>query len=196
MNDRSIAVNQASSKKTRNAGMALFILGLFLVGGALVFVLTSAQQKALDPAGFVLQPAQVTYAAPKIALTDLEQKSVVLADYRGKVILVNNWATWCPPCKAEMPVLQAYYDQYSSKGLVVIGIESGEPAATVSEFAQTYKLTFPIWLDPHGSAVEAFKNWDLPSTYLIDKQGNVQLSWTGPVNKVTLEKYVTPYLEK
>jgi len=182
--------------RKRNLGVAFFIIGLFLVGGAIIFYLAGAQVKALDTSEIILQPANVSFAAPKLSLTALDETSVSLDDYRGKVVLVNNWATWCPPCKAEMPELQAYYTKHAHQGFVVVAIESGEPASTVTEYAQAYELSFPIWLDPHGAAVDAFKNWDLPSSYLIDPEGMIRMSWTGPINQATLEKYVTPLLEK
>ena len=95
-----------------------------------------------------------------------------------------------------MPELQIYYTAHATQGFTIVAIESGEPASTVADYVQSLELSFPIWLDPHGKAVEAFKNWDLPSSYLIDRDGIVRMSWTGPINQATLEKYVTPFLEK
>jgi peroxiredoxin len=183
-------------KKRRNLGVAFFIIGLFLIGAVIIFYLSAAQQKALSGAGYIFQPAVVSYTVPKISLTALDGTPVSLDTYRGKVVLVNNWATWCPPCQTEMPELQAYYENHVHQNFVVVAIESGEPASTVADFAQGYELSFPIWLDPHGAALEAFKNWDLPSSYVIDQTGMVRLNWTGPVNQMTLEKFVTPLLEK
>lgn len=185
-----------STKRTRSLGMGLFIAGLFLIGGAVIFYLLDLQQKALDTTQFILPPAKVDFSAPKLSLTALDEASVSLTDYQGKVVLVNNWATWCPPCQTEMPELQSYYRKHINDGFVVVAIESGEDAATVAQFARTYELSFPIWLDPQGKALDAFKNWDLPSSYVIDRDGKVKLSWTGPVNRATLEQYVTPLLEK
>jgi thiol-disulfide isomerase/thioredoxin len=119
-----------------------------------------------------------------------------LDDYHGNVILVNNWAIWCPPCKAEMPELQAYYQAHAKAGFIVIAIESGEPANTVANFVRQNELSFPVWLDQHGTALEALQNWDLPSSYVMDQECIVRMSWTGSINWATLEKYVTPLLEK
>ena len=112
------------------------------------------------------------------------------------MVLVNNWATWCPPCKAEMPDLQAYYQAHSSQGFVVVAIEAGESAASVADFLKPFGITFPVWLDPTGSALQAFQNQDLPSSYVIGRDGSLVMDWTGPVNRPTLEKYLTPLLEK
>lgn len=196
MRDMSEEVTKESSPRKRNLGVAFFIIGLFLVGAVIIFYLSAAQQKALSGTQYILQPASVSFAAPKLSLSGLDEKAVSLDAYKGKIVLVNNWATWCPPCQTEMPELQSYYEKHASQGFVVVGIESGEPASEVADFASTYELSFPIWLDPHGAALDAFHNWDLPSSYLIDREGMVQLSWTGPVNQATLEKYVTPFLER
>jgi peroxiredoxin len=180
----------------RNLGVALLIVGLFLVGSVIVFYLTNAQRKIFDYSNLAIPPVTGSYPAPTLELTNLEGIAVSLADYKGKVILVNNWATWCPPCKDEMPELQAYFDDHHSDGFVVVAIEAGEPASKVAEFVRDLELTFPVWLDPHTDALEAFENWDLPSSYIIDRQGQVRLSWTGAINLATLEKYVTPLLEE
>jgi peroxiredoxin len=183
-------------QRRRNLGVAFFIVGVFLIGTVGIFYLSNAQEKALESSGFIIAPATVEYTAPHLSLTGLDGNSVSLDDYHGKVVLVNNWATWCPPCKVEMPELQAYYMTHAKNGFVVVAIESGEPATTVTDFVQNFELSFPVWLDPQGAALEAFKNWDLPSSYVIDRDGIVRMSWTGQINQTTLEKYVTPLLEK
>jgi thiol-disulfide isomerase/thioredoxin len=183
-------------RKKRSLGIAFFIMGVFLIGTVFIFLLTNAQQLVLKAAEIAILPATNAYAAPAISLSALDGNAVSLVDYKDKVVLVNNWATWCPPCKDEMPVLQAYYQAHKNDGFVVVGIESGETAAEVADFVQSLGMSFPVWLDPHGAAVAAFKNWDLPSSYVIDRSGMVCLSWTGPLNKTTLEKYITPLLEK
>ncbi len=176
--------------------LTLIAAGVFLVGAAVIPLLVKGQETALDSAGLVRPPVVMNQAAPRLALTDLQGNPVSLGDTLGKVVLVNNWATWCPPCKAEMPELQAYYQAHAGQGFVMVAIESGEPAGTVTDFVRQLGMTFPVWLDPRGIAVEAFRNWDLPSSYVVDQKGSLRMSWTGEVNQPTLEKYVTPLLEK
>ena len=89
-----------------------------------------------------------------------------------------------------MPILQEFYQAYQSQGFVVIAIESGESIDEVSKFVSQNKLTFPVWLDRDGVALELFNNWDLPSSYVIDRNGTIILSWTGPISREILEKYV------
>lgn len=176
--------------------LTLIAIGVFLVGAAVIPLLVRGQETALDESDIVRPPIVLDQAAPQLSLTDVQGNPVSLNDYLGKVILVNNWATWCPPCKAEMPELQAYYQAHSAQGFVIVAIESGEPAGTVRNFATQLGMSFPVWLDGKGAAVDAFKNWSLPSSYLIDQAGSLRMSWTGSVNQATLEKYVTPLLEK
>jgi peroxiredoxin len=170
--------------------------GIFLLGAGLIPLLVNAQKKALENAAPIFPPTILEYPAPQLELTDLQGKPVSIEDYRGQVILVNNWATWCPPCKTELPGLQAYYTAHTAEGFVVVAIESGEPADQVASFVQEYGMSFPVWLDPLGTALEKLSNWNLPSSYVIDRDGIVRLSWTGAINQQTLEQYVTPILEE
>jgi cytochrome c biogenesis protein CcmG/thiol:disulfide interchange protein DsbE len=187
------------SKKPNRRLTAVITLvagGIFLLGAGLIPLLANAQQKALDGAAFSIPPVTTNFPAPQLDLTSLDGNPVSLADYGGQVILVNNWATWCPPCKTEMPELQAYYTAHAAEGFVVVAIESGEPAEQVASFVKEYGLSFPVWLDPQGLALDTFENWNLPSSYVIDRAGIVRLSWTGAINQATLEEYVTPLLEE
>jgi len=183
------------SNRRSTVFVTLLASGIFLIGAGLLPLLINAQQKALERAAPILPPAITNYPGPQLALTDPESNPVSLESYRGQVILVNNWATWCPPCITEMPELEAYYTAHVTDGFVVIGIEAGDPADQVASFAKENRLTFPIWLDPQHESMGFFNNWDLPSSYVIDREGIVRYSWMGGVNQATLEQYVTPLLE-
>jgi len=139
-------------------------------------------------------PIKVNYAAPELSLQNLNGETEALNDYRDKVVLVNNWATWCPPCKAEMPTLVAYHNEHNVDGFSVIAVEAGEPMDVVTQFATSYKMSFPVWLDPNGASLKAFGNGTLPNSYVIDRSGTVRYAWTGEINKEMLEKYVTPLI--
>lgn len=141
-------------------------------------------------------PAPVHFAAPDLKLTDLQGQPVTLSSYRGQVVLVNNWAIWCPPCKAEMPTLNRYYQDWRHKQFTIIAIEAGEPVNEVAEFARQYRLDFPVWPDVYAQALAAFRNDTLPSSYVIDRSGQVRLTWTGPISRQMLDRYVTPLLEE
>lgn len=141
-------------------------------------------------------PVVVDFPAPMLNLTDLQGQPVALNDYRGQMVLLNNWATWCPPCKAEMPTLQAYYEDHRLSGFSVIAVEAGEPVEQVAEFTHQMGLTFPVWPDPEQKLYDAFHNVSLPASWLIDRDGQVVLTWTGAISRQVLEQYVTPFLEE
>ena len=145
----------------------------------LVFAYSVYQRLSLQ-SDFSTVPVTVNYSAPDLTLTDTQGASHSLADYRGQVILVNLWATWCSPCKAEMPTLQAYFNKHVDEGFSVIAINDGDPTPDVLQFVQDYELTFLVWLDPTYIATElAFKTLNLPSSYIIDRNGTIRLMWVG-----------------
>ncbi len=186
---------RSSSPKNKPIPLILIGAGLVLLGlAAFLFWPKSAQTSGNNSFGVV--PVKVEKAAPKLQLTDLQGNSVSLEDFRGKVVLLNNWATWCPPCKAEMPTLQSYYQDHQKEGFVVVAIEAGEPASEVANFAKQYGLTFVVLPDPHLQSITAFGNNTLPNSYVIDGQGIIRLAWNGPIERAALEKFVTPLLEK
>ncbi len=166
------------------------VLGL---AGA-IMVIASAQTESRGQASAPV-PVALRFPAPRLELTDLHGQAVSLADYQGQFVLVNNWATWCPPCRAELPVLEAFYQEHRDQGFALIAIEAGDPPELVREFADHYRLTFPVWLDPENQALRGFANNALPSSYLIDPDGQVVLGWSGAVTRAALERYVTPLLE-
>ena len=136
----------------------------------------------------------VDFPAPDIRLNDLAGKPVSLTDYRGQVILVNNWATWCPPCRQEMPILEEFFRDHQHQGFTVVAIDAGDPAEIVSDFVSQNKLSFPVWIDPNNSALNSFRNNYLPSSYLIDDEGQVIMVWSGAVTRTSLEENITPLL--
>lgn len=106
------------------------------------------------------------------------------------MILVNLWATWCPPCRDEMPTLQKFYEKYKEKGFVLIAIDQEETPEIVAPFVAEFGLTFPVWLDLDYLAEREFNTSNLPSSYVIDRNGTVRLMWIGGISKSNLEKYV------
>lgn len=175
-----------------------------IVGGGLVLILLAVVALMILPrpsAGITAGtdtlstiPAEVNYSSPKLMLENIKGNTESLADFREKVVLVNNWATWCPPCKAEMPTLVTFYNDHAKDGLMVIAIEAGEPRDEVQKFVDQFQMPFHVWLDPNGDSAAAFRNQNLPNSYVIDRSGTVRLMWTGQINREMLEKYVTPLL--
>jgi len=160
---------------------------------------SQAEPDQAEPGGnqsYLTRPVEVNFIAPDLSLKNLQGEQVALSDYLGKVVLVNNWATWCPPCRAEMPALNDYFQKHKDQGFTLIAIEAGDPAQDVQQFIDAYHLTFHIWLDPNGDALSAFHNGDLPSSYVIDKSGTVRFAWVGETGTDMLEDYITPMLEQ
>lgn len=168
-------------------------IGLFLVGFAILAVASPKAEGNAESLNSVV-PMEVNYAAPELSLQNLKGETESLADYLDQVVLVNNWATWCPPCKAEMPTLVAYHNEHATDGFSIIAVDAGEPADVVSQFTKSFYMTFPVWLDPNGEALRAFGNGSLPNSYVIDRAGTVRYAWTGEISKAMLEKYVTPLI--
>lgn len=187
-----IMVESKSDKQTLKAlPLILIVLGIILIAVSTYFIL----QDAPPQTNFSVVPVKVNYDAPELTLTDIQGVEHSISDYRGQVVLINLWATWCLPCREEMPALQSFYDNNKDKGFTVIAINDGEPLADVAKFAEDYDLTFPIWLDPTYIATEqAFKTMNLPSSFVIDRDGTVQLLWVGGISRAMLDKHVTPII--
>lgn len=109
---------------------------------------------------------------PEFTLKDLSGKTWTFAELRDKVVLVNFWATWCPPCRKEMPDLEALYDRFEAKGFVVLGI-SDEDAAKVEPFIRERKVSFPVLLDPGRKVNEMFVVEGIPKTFVYDREGKL-----------------------
>ena len=134
----------------------------------------------LEPTGERPSPPRVAFAAPDFALSSLSGGTVRLADLRSKVVLVNFWATWCVPCRMEMPALEALYQRYKDAGLVVLAINLDTlSSASVEAFVKEVAVTFPIVLDPAWSTAKLYQVRGLPTTYLIDRAGNVVVREVG-----------------
>jgi thiol-disulfide isomerase/thioredoxin len=128
------------------------------------------------------------------SLEDLSGQSVQLCDHRGKVVLVNFWATWCSPCREEMPLLQDYYFAHKDQGFVLIGINVSDRPDEVADYVEEAGYTFPIWLDPPGNILIDLKVNGLPASLLIDREGHLRRKWIGPLTEEVLEAEITPLL--
>ena len=191
-------ISNTSKKKSnqlRILAMAMIGGGLLIFGLAAMILIPSFFPSSSQIELRGIDPVRVDYPAPNIQLKDIFGTPVSLEEYRGQVVLVNNWATWCPPCRQEMPILDAYFREYKDQDFVIVAIDAGDSAEMVEEFVNRYKLTFPVWIDPSSSALNSFRNNYLPSSYLIDKQGQVVMVWSGAVTYASLEDNITPLLK-
>jgi peroxiredoxin len=185
-----------SKPKTEYLPLILVGLGLILLLGA-ALVLNGGrvnEEEQLDP--LIFPPVELDQPAPELTLYDLDGNKVSLSDFRGQVVLLNNWATWCPPCRQEMPEFQAYYENHKSTGFQILAVEAGQPEDDVRAFVEQQGLEFRILLDPGNLSQRTFQQSTLPNSFVIDRQGQLKLAWIGAINRSTLEKYLTPLLEE
>ena len=121
--------------------------------------------------------------APDYRTASLSGDSVSLAQMRGRVVLLNVWATWCHPCREEIPVLQALHERYASAGLNLVGVsvDARGEEDTIREFANDFNMTYPLWLDPDERVQSTFLAIGVPATFLIDRNGILRWRHVGPV---------------
>ena len=128
------------------------------------------------------EPLTVGMAAPDFTLPDMAGKNQQLSDYRGKVIFLNFWATWCKPCKEEMPSMQVLWDNLKKEDFVMLAISMDRVTTTkeISPFVESLKLTFPILTDSWGQTDKRYKLMGVPETYIIDQNGVLREKVIGP----------------
>lgn len=185
-----------------NRQPALILIGIGLIvlavaAGVAVYSplnTTSAQSTSENESIACSPPASVSFPAPELILSDLDGNLIDLNELQGQVVVLNAWASWCPPCRAEMPDLEAFHQTYRDQGMKLIGINIGERLEQVQDFLQSNPVSFQIWLDPNESALRAFDTISLPSTFVIDRSGQVRLIWHGMTCFDQLESNVAPLL--
>ncbi len=124
--------------------------------------------------GMAGRPPLVGSPAPEIVLKDLQGQEVRLSDLRGKIVLLNFWATWCKPCKEEMPAMQASYDKLRNQGFVVLAVNELEDVEKVAEHIKTHGHTFLVVMDHDNRVANQYGVVGLPASFLIDRQGIVR----------------------
>ena len=196
----------------------LLLLGFVVLGIALAFVLfgsdlfdprpgpiTTTNSGLLDSVtqfatsdpivaqlpGDIAGAPQVGSEAPSFVLADLAGNPVSLADFRGQPVIINFWATWCAPCRIEMPELQAAYDQYQADGLVILAVNREEDLATVQAyFVDEMGLTFTALLDEQAFAANVYNVFNMRTTYFVDPAGMVTAVHRGPMTKGQIDGYL------
>jgi peroxiredoxin len=129
------------------------------------------------------RPPEIGKPAPDYRAVSLSGDSVSLARARGQVVLLNVWATWCHPCREEIPILQALHERYASRGLELVGVsvDARGEEDTIREFANDFRMTYPLWLDPDERVQSTFLAIGVPATFLIDRAGVLRWRHVGPV---------------
>ncbi len=176
--------------KTQRISFYIFVLVASAVWIALSASATGSTQSASAP--------QVGFSAPDFTLKSIDGESVTLSELKGQAVLINLWATWCPPCRAEMPTIEKMYKEYKDQGLVVLAVDmtyQDDPSAVIP-FAQEYALTFPILLDDKAQVGEAYQLRSLPSTYFINRAGVItEVIIGGPMAEALLRTRIEQILK-
>ena len=110
-----------------------------------------------------------------------------LNEYRGKIVVLNFWAIWCAPCRAELPDLQAVHQEYQDQGVVIVGVNVSESSEDIIAFAQKLGVTFPMLRDSQHSGMNSFGVQVLPTTFFLNQEGQVKRRWVGTANRDLLQ---------
>lgn len=168
---------------------------LLILGLAWIFV--SADRSGASTAGNIPAPAQ-GFLAPDFELKTTTGETIKLSELRGQAVLVNLWATWCPPCRAEMPAIEKVYNEYKEEGFVVLAVNMTyqDTYSNITPFIDEYNLTFPILLDEINSVGSAYQLRSLPSSFFIDREGIInEVVIGGPMAEALLRTRVEQILK-
>jgi thiol-disulfide isomerase/thioredoxin len=167
--------------------------GAFLLAGLLVGVVIGVlvvMSGPKSPAGAERRiPPSVGVAVRDFSLADVDSSQVKLSDYRGKAVLINFWATWCPPCKEEMPLLERYAQKYNGS-LVVLGVNYLEQGEVVRSYRQENGVSFPLLLDPSGTVADLYYVRNFPTTFFVDADGILRGQHLGQLSEEMLVRYL------
>lgn len=173
-------------------------LGIIIIALLVTFVINQDQIPANPPASNQTPPTAQPPTAPKtdvqvapdFTLTNLNGEEVSLSDYRGQNVYLNFWASWCPPCRAEMPDMEEIHQEYQDKGLVVLTVNLAESKDTVQKFITANDFTFPVLLDPKNEAAKLYKITSIPVSVFINKDGVIAEKRVGMLTKKQMEELI------
>jgi cytochrome c biogenesis protein CcmG/thiol:disulfide interchange protein DsbE len=174
------------------AGISVVALGVVALIGLLIYGV-----KATGP-GHTLDDAIARGerpAAPAVVLPELEGGSTAaLADYRGRVVVLNYWASWCTPCRQESPLLERWHERISARGGTVLGVDILDVTADARAFIRRFRLTYPMLRDRDGDTQKRFGVTGYPETLVVDRRGRIAALQRGPVDDAFLRRTVLPLL--
>jgi peroxiredoxin len=172
------------------------IFFILILAAGLAWTGISADRSGQSQPGGVAAP-QAGFLAPDFTLKTPSGETYRLSDLRGQAVLINFWATWCPPCRAEMPAMQEAYEEFREQGLVILAVNStiqDDPLA-IAPFVKEYSLTFPILLDETGEATRAYDVRALPSSFFVERDGRInEVVIGGPMSAALLHTRIEEIL--
>lgn len=128
---------------------------------------------------------ELGYAAPDFELMTIDGETARLSDFRGKKVLLNMWASWCPPCRAEMPDMQRFYEEQRANEIVILGVNlttAERSPEVVPRFVEQFGITFPVVLDDEGEVADRYRVSSIPTSYMIDSRGVIRQKVVGPMD--------------
>ena len=171
---------------------ALVIVGLVVAGFSSTRGVenVSAEQVESQPISNLETAPEKGALAPDFALKNLDGEVVRLSDFRGQPVLVNLWATWCGPCRLEMPAFEERFQLHEEDGFVVLAVDFDEPAEDVAAFRDELGLTFELLLDPGAEVQQLYRNRTYPSSFFVDREGVIQIQHIGVMTEGQLDGYL------
>ena len=175
------------------------ILMLVSLATGILWTLVSRVPSAVDAPLSTSPSPREGFLAPDFTLDTLDGTKVTLSELRGKIVLINLWTTWCPPCRAEMPALENAYKQYKDSGVVVLGLNvtNQDSEKDIPPFVDEFGLTFPILLDRDGSVSALYQLKGLPTTYFVNREGIIRTVVVGgPMNETFIRSKIEALLQE
>lgn len=157
---------------------------LLVMTGAIIFTIYNALTKEQS------EVLQVGDKAPDFTLTDLNGQRQQLSEYRGQGVFVNFWGTWCKPCEKEFPLMEKQYQNYKDQGVQILAVNIAQSDYEVKQYAEQKNLTFPIVIDKNKSVMEAYNIRPLPTTMLINPDGDIVKIITGEMSEEDIRRYM------
>jgi peroxiredoxin len=169
--------------KDKRTILRIIVLGVIVIAVGSAFYSAYSDDKSL---------AAVGNTAPDFTLTNLKGEEVSLSDMRGKGVFINFWATWCGPCKREMPLMEKHYQEVKDEGIEILAVNIAESNVAVSSFIERMGVSFPVLLDsnPDRVVTQRYGVGALPASYFIDKDGNIVGHYVGEMNRNILKEHL------
>lgn len=177
---------QAERRKAQLQTVAI-IGGLIVIIGVVLVLSFSAPNVNVGP-------AKIGKPISDFTLTDINGATHKISDYKGRPVLINAWATWCPPCRGEMPDLHAFYLKHKADGFEMLAINSGESPAAVASFIQQMGFTFPALVDQNKVVLDGLGISGLPTSILVGRDGTVKYIHVGGLTPDMIEQQLTPLI--
>lgn len=172
-----------------------FSIAILVLAAAWIWISAADVSSAADE---TITAPQNGFLAPGFKLETLDGERAALSDYRGQVVLINLWASWCPPCRAEMPAMQAAYTAFRDQGFVILAVNATnqDSLQDASAFVEERGLTFSILLDREGEVAQKYRSHLLPTSFFVDREGIIRHKTIGSMSKALLRTRIQELLEE